>query len=390
MSSLDDAPLPWLLKMKTADYNHSPNDSPSARLDSSQDLLQSWQAEKTIRIMEEPQSDLAEPTVLRVVYDLRVHQIEADIQNKELRSLQQELEDLKTRFKAPCNFPPAGNIKISGINDGMRLAEEKKKLKAKCRDLDNAENLGRMTGAIAHHFNNLLGAVMGNPEPAQYGTAKEAESEINISSAMHAAQRAAEISSSMLTYLGQSFAQREHLDFAATFRTCLAERQVVMPKEVELAINFPTDGPSVDTNVYQIHQVLKNLMTNAWESQNRPRGSIHLSMKTIKPEDIPATRRFPRNYQLQPRLYTCLTVQDAGCGIAEPDIENLFDPFYTCKFFGWGLSLPIVMGIVRAHSGFMMVTSKVGWGSLFSIFLPVSGRGFILAGDRVIEEQEIT
>ncbi len=381
-------PLPWLLKMKTADCNFSPNDSPTARLDSIQESTQSWQAEKTIRIMEEPQSELAEPTtVLRVVYDLRVHQIEVEIQNKELRSLQQELEALKTRLKAPCKFPPAGNIKISGINDGLRLVEEKKQLKAKCRDLDNAESLGRMTGAIAHHFNNLLGAVMSNLQLAQYGTDKGLELSKNITTAMHAAQRAAEISSSVLTYLDQSLVQREQLNFAAIFRTYLAGRQMVMPKEVDLAIDFPTDGPSVDDNVNQVHQMLKNMMTNAWESQNRPMSTMHLSMKKIKPEDIPAKHSFPKNFQFQHRLYTCLTVQDAGCGIAEPDIENLFDPFYTSKFFGRGLSLPIVMGIVRAHSGFLIVTSKVGRGSLFSIFLPVSGRGFIPAGDRVIEEK---
>jgi signal transduction histidine kinase len=211
---------------------------------------------------------------------------------------------------------------------------------------------------------------MGNLELAQYGIAKETESSRNITLAIHAAQRAAELSSSMLTSLSQSFVQREQLDFAATFRTCLAGR----PKEDDLAIDFFTDGPSVDTKVYQIHQVLKDLMTTAWESQNRPRGTIHLSMKTIKPEDIPATHRFSINFKFQHNLYICLTVQDSGCGIAEPDIAKLFDPIYTSKFFGRGLGLPIVLGIIRAHSGFFMVTSKVGRGSLFSIFLPVSGR----------------
>jgi signal transduction histidine kinase len=145
-----------------------------------------------------------------------------------------------------------------------------------------------------------------------------------------------------------------------------------------MVVDFPTDGPSVNGNVYQVHQVLKNLMTNAWENQSRHRGTIHLSMKTIKPEDIPATHRFSRNFRFQHNLYTCLTVQDTGCDIAEPDIEKLFDPFYTSKFFGRGLGLPIVLGIVRAHSGFLLVTSKVGRGSLFSIFLPVSGREFSL------------
>jgi PAS domain S-box-containing protein len=465
--------------MNSANYSHNP----TARPASNQESPQYRQVEKKIRMMEELQSDLLDPkTVRRVVYDLRVHQIELEIQNEELRELQQELEASKRRFKDLYDFAPAGyitvsnhgviiegnrtaasllnvvtetmvgqpffrfilsvdqdiyyqhraaifetaepqtcklrmlrkdlqpfwarlatapvaetdqspamcRIMISDINDGMLLAEEKKQLEAKCRNLEKAESLGRMAGAIAHHFNNLLGAVMGNLELAEYGMTKETESSRNIASAMQAARRAAEISSSMMTYLGQSFAQREPMDFAATCRTGLAGLRAVIPKEVDMVVDFPTDGPSVNANVHQVHQVLKNLMINAWESQSRNRGTIHLSIKTIKPEDIQAAHRFPRDFQFQHNLYTCLTVQDTGCGIAAPDIEKLFDPFYTSKFFGRGLGLPIVLGIVRAHSGFLMVTSKVGRGSLFSIFLPVCGRGILPAGDSAPGEHELT
>jgi signal transduction histidine kinase len=197
-------------------------------------------------------------------------------------------------------------IMISDINDGMRLAEEKKQLEAKCRNIEKAESIDRVAGAIAHHFNNLLGAVMGYLELAQYDIAKETELSRNITSAMQSARRAAEISSSMMTYLGQSFAKQEPLDFAATCRTSLAGLREVMPKEVDMVLDFPTDGPSVNANVYQVHQVLKNLVSNAWESQSQHRGTIHLSMKTIKPEDIPAAHRFPRDFQFQHNLYSCL------------------------------------------------------------------------------------
>lgn len=465
--------------MKTVNYNHNP----TARLDSSQESAQRRQAEKKIRMMEELQSDLLDPkTVRRVVYDLKVHQIELEIQNEELQVLHQELEAAKMRFKDLYDFAPAGyitvndqgvivegnrtaaillnvvtetmvgqpffrfilssdqdiyyqhraaifetavpqtcklrllrkdlppfwarletapvgnadqspamcRIMISDINDGMRLAEEKKQLEAKCRSLEKAESLGRMAGAIAHHYNNLLGAVMGNLELAQYGIDHETDSSKYIGSAMQAAHRAAEISSSMLTYLGQSFAQREQLDFAATCRTGLAGLQAVMPKEADVVVDFPIDGPSVNANAYQIHQVLKKLVTNAWESHSRHRGTIDLSIKTIKPEDIPVENCFPRDCQFQHDLYACLTVRDTGFGIAASDIEKIFDPFYTSKFFGRGLGLSIVLGIVRAHSGFLTVTSKVGRGSLFSIFFPVSGREFLPAGNSMPEKHEMT
>ncbi|GAB6193951.1 two-component system sensor histidine kinase NtrB [Desulfocastanea catecholica] len=467
--------------MNNANYSHNPN----ARTDSISESPQRRQAEKKIRMMEELQSDLLDPkTVRRLVYDLRVHQIELEIQNEELRGLQQELEASKSRFKDLYDWAPAGYITVNNkgviveanrtaatmlnvaaetlvgqpffrfilsvdqdiyyqhraaifetaepqtcklrllptelppfwarlatapvgeaeqdqarcrimftdINDGMRLAEEKKQLEAKCRQLEKAESLGRMAGAVAHNFNNLLAVVLGNLELAEYTIAKETDSSRYITLAMQAARRAAEVSSSMLTYLGQSLAQREPLDFAATCRTGLAGLRAIMPKEVDMVVDFPTDGPTVNANAYQFHLVLKNLVTNAWEGHRQHRSTIHLGMKTIKPEDIPAaTYRFPLDGQTEHNLYACLTVRDTGCGIAEPDIDKLFDPFYTSKFVGRGLGLSIVLGIVRAHGGFLTVTSKIARGSLFSIFLPVCERREIVpAGGTVLEEREIT
>jgi signal transduction histidine kinase len=155
-----------------------------------------------------------------------------------------------------------------------------------------------------------------------------------------------------------------------------------MPKEVEIVADFPSDGPLVNANADQIHQVLKNLLTNAWESQNR--GTIHLSMQTITPVDIPAAHRFPLDSQFEHHLYASLSVRDTGCGIAAPDIEQIFDPFYTSSFLGRGLGLPIALGIVRAHGGFISVTSKVGKGSVFRIFLPVYEEEITLSTRRTI------
>jgi two-component system cell cycle sensor histidine kinase/response regulator CckA len=60
------------------------------------------------------------------------------------------------------------------------------------------------------------------------------------------------------------------------------------------------------------------------------------------------------------------------CGIPDQDIEKIFDPFFSTKFTGRGLGLAVVLGIVRAHQGAVTVESKMGQGSVFRIFLPVS------------------
>lgn len=118
-------------------------------------------------------------------------------------------------------------------------------------------------------------------------------------------------------------------------------------------------------------QVLKNMVTNAWEARNNGRSAISLSVKTVAPNDIPAEYRFPVNWQPQEGFYACLAVADTGSGIDMTDIEKIFDPFFTSRFLGRGLGLPIVLGIVRAHNGVVTVESKMGRGSVFSVFLPV-------------------
>ena len=67
-----------------------------------------------------------------------------------------------------------------------------------------------------------------------------------------------------------------------------------------------------------------------------------------------------------------MEIKDAGCGIADDDIDKLFDPFFTSKFTGRGLGLPVILGIVKAHNGVIAVESEIGRGSTFRVYIPVS------------------
>ena len=80
---------------------------------------------------------------------------------------------------------------------------------------------------------------------------------------------------------------------------------------------------------------------------------------------------------------------DAGSGIACKDIEKVFDPFYTTKFTGRGLGLPVVLGIVKAHNGGVTVESKPGQGSVFRVFFPVSTEEVTSPPEKAGKVQEI-
>jgi CheY-like chemotaxis protein len=127
----------------------------------------------------------------------------------------------------------------------------------------------------------------------------------------------------------------------------------------------------ISANANQIRQVLTNLTTNAWEAKGEGPNHLRLGVKTVTAADIPVTRRFPLDFQIQETAYACLEVADAGSGITAKDMEKLFDPFFSTKFAGRGLGLPVVLGIVRSHRGAITVESEPGRGSIFRVYFPV-------------------
>ncbi len=261
-----------------------------------------------------------------------------------------------------------------------KLAEEEKtRLESVKRQIQKAEGLGRMAGAIAHHFNNKLHAVMGHLELVLNSLPQENESFNNLATAMQSADQAAEVSRLMLTYLGQANGVRGALDLSETCRSSLPLIQAGMPKNVVLETDLLFPGPPIKANANQIQMILTNLISNSWEAVGDDQGTIQLSATMVSLADIPPLHRFPINWQPddEPCAYTCLEVRDTGCGLLEKDIEEVFDPFFSTKFTGRGLGLSVVLGLIQAHGGVVTVESASGQGSVFRAFFPIVAKVFL-------------
>ena len=162
------------------------------------------------------------------------------------------------------------------------------------------------------------------------------------------------------------------MDLAEVCRQSLPILEALLPSGVELRTDLPVSGPIVLLSVEHIQQILTNLTTNSIEAVAEDSGWIALRVATVASGDIPQLHRFPVDWQPLDQTYACLNVTHNGDGIAPENIEKLFDPFFSIKFTGRGLGLPVVLGLTKALDGAITVASKPRQGSVLQVFLPIA------------------
>lgn len=265
---------------------------------------------------------------------------------------------------------------MSDVTEIRRLEAEKAELESHKQRLYKSESLGRLAGAVAHHFNNNLMAVMGNLELAltalSENDSRDHELPGFLAEAMQSARKGAEISRMMLAYLGQRPIHRTRVDLSAACASGIALLRVGVPADVVIIPRLPDSGPMLSADPALIQEVLAILLVNAWEATGKERNIIQVRVSLVAAEEIPAAWRAPVTFTPAAGRYACLEVSDTGTGISPDAMMVLFDPFYSTKFTGRGLGLPAVLGIVQMHKGVVTVESRPGKGSTFRVFLPAT------------------
>jgi len=262
-------------------------------------------------------------------------------------------------------------VTVVDITERKRAEEERLQLEQRLHEAEKTESLGRMAGAVAHHFNNLLGAVMGRLELALGDLPQAPSLRKHLSEAMKASQRAADISRLMLTYLGQTVERKKPCDIVETTRRALVELGPSLLKRVQVTAALPPGAIMIQGDEAHLEQALVNLLLNAGESIGDGDGQITVTVHIMTAEKVREFRLFPSGWEPTENSHVAISISDTGAGFDPATMERIFDPFYSTKFPGRGLGLAVVLGIVRAHAGALTVESQVGQGSIFRLFFPL-------------------
>lgn len=260
--------------------------------------------------------------------------------------------------------------KILGVVLVFRDLTDMRQLEEELIKADKLESIGLLAGGIAHDFNNILTAVVGNISLAQLCLAPGQEPVQLLQEAERAALRAQHLTQQLLTFakgglpVKKLISMRELLKESVEFS--------LRGSNVRCSLVLPEDLWPANVDEGQIIQVVNNLVINA--GQAMPQGGlleVSASNLTLPP---------PATDPVLPLLagnYVKITVKDHGIGIPEEHLQKIFDPYFTTKKQGNGLGLFTAYAIMKKHDGHIAVTSEVGVGTTFDLYLPALATGVV-------------
>jgi len=120
-----------------------------------------------------------------------------------------------------------------------------------------------------------------------------------------------------------------------------------------------------------LHGLVSSLVINAWEALPKAGGTISVSLRPAEPAELARGLLVPPEWTPTASEHACLEVRDDGCGMDERALRDAFDPFFSTKFAGRGMGLPVALGTARAHGGAIAAESTPGQGTCFRVFLPL-------------------
>jgi PAS domain S-box-containing protein len=261
------------------------------------------------------------------------------------------------------------NGECKGVFAAARDITEQKALETQLFQAQKMEAIGQFAGGIAHDFNNALTVIIGFTNLMEMQMDKVVPLREYISHVLSAANKAAELTRSLLAFSRKQIMNIHTVDLNQILENVEKFLHRIIGEDIALKIIIHQDLLAVNADSGQIEQVLMNLAVNARDAM--PHGGI----LTIETRYALMDSGFNNVHGFgEAGEYALVTITDSGTGMDDVTRKRLFEPFFTTKELGkgTGLGLSIVYGIVKQHNGFIDVDSEPGVGTTFSIYLPLT------------------
>ncbi len=265
---------------------------------------------------------------------------------------------VKFPMNGPDETPLLGGIALD--------ITERKQLEQQFLRAQRMESIGTLAGGIAHDLNNSLGPIMMALDVLKMKF-PDADSHEILDLISSSAQRGADMVKQVLSFGRGVEGRKVEVQVKHLLRDIEKIANDTFLKNIEVKTSFHNDLRIVPGDPTQLHQVLLNLCLNARDAMPHG-GTLSISAENV----VLDSQYVALNPEAKPGPCVHIQVEDSGTGIPPEIIERIFDPFFTTKEVGkgTGLGLYSALGIIKSHGGFIRVSSEMGHGTKFEIFLP--------------------
>ena len=271
--------------------------------------------------------------------------------------------------------------KVMGTLSTAEDVTRKVNLERQLLQSQKMEAIGTLAGGIAHDFNNILTSIINSTELAISDVEEESITHKDLNRVLKAADRGSRVVKQILAFSRPSQEGFLIADIAETINEAVELMKASLPRNIVVRTSIEANDTYIWADPTQIHQVVMNLCTNAFQALRPKGGVLELGLtRTYVEGDKAELLNIPSGHYL--KLWVC----DDGPGIPVEIVDKIFDPFFTTKgkAEGTGLGLAVVHGIAKAHRGGVRVSSVPWQRTCFEIYLPCTGGDgqLLIAGRR--------
>ena len=231
------------------------------------------------------------------------------------------------------------------------------------KQADKMESIGRLTGAIAQQFNELLTAILARTA----ALAQSLPANRELDALKDTAQRGAELVQRLLGFSRHRVLDLQPLILTEFVRDALDALRRQLPANIELQFEADEEAGVVEADPAAVKQILLHLITNAQDAMPRG-GTLHVEVRRAR---LGAADR-PLHAWVEPGSYVSVALSDTGVGMDAQTLARVFEPFFTTKpvGVGTGLGMSMAYGLVKQHRGYLHLYSEIGQGTTAKVYFP--------------------